>query len=271
MQHEVKSNPLHKDPKDAALLSAEWAAKGEPAERVSPRGLDRGSGVFDREEEAVDDDMETVQKGFLVMIQTGVTLGFAPLATLFMLTVIGDCVITSPHLYGRDSGPEKSKSMLQFINMIIFPAMSFFMSAYMMVAFWMDKSAWTMLRRCIMFANVPMICFYGLILMGQSDAHTFGTTCEFRGFLLQVVRNLTTTYLITLTECACCTPCTADIFTDEHVAHDDRCLLIPEHCFRDTKISRQGMCRNQVSVLGSYRVLVGANFQHSTYVYCTAP
>ena len=27
MQHEVKSNPLHKDPKDAALLSAEWAAK----------------------------------------------------------------------------------------------------------------------------------------------------------------------------------------------------------------------------------------------------
>lgn len=45
--------------------------------------------------------------------------------------------------------------------MVIFPACSFIMSAYMLVSYWMDAEGWTMLRRCLMFANVPMVIFFG--------------------------------------------------------------------------------------------------------------
>jgi len=151
--------------------------------------VDRSSGMFERDiAEPQPTTPTNKHQSFLLAIQSGVTLGFAPIATLFALTVVGDCVATSPHLYGREAeaGPPKDSDVLSFINLVVFPALSFGMSAYMMVAFWMDKEGWTMLRRCIMFANVPMICFYGLILMGQSELHDFGTTCEFRGFLLQV-------------------------------------------------------------------------------------
>lgn len=37
------------------------------------------------------------------------------------------------------------------------------MSCYMLVSYWMDSEGWTMLRRCLMFANVPMVVFFGAI------------------------------------------------------------------------------------------------------------
>ena len=45
--------------------------------------------------------------------------------------------------------------------MIIFPCMSLIMSCYMLVSYWMDSDGWTMLRRCLMFANIPMVIFFG--------------------------------------------------------------------------------------------------------------
>ena len=35
------------------------------------------------------------------------------------------------------------------------------MSCYMLVSYWMDSESWTMLRRCLMFANIPMVVFFG--------------------------------------------------------------------------------------------------------------
>ena len=86
------------------------------------------------------------------------------------------------------------------------------MSAYMLVSYWMDAEGWTMLRRCLMFANVPMVIFFGaparkpataacppprralmapsaragLMLSGQTQFHTFGLSCKVQGFILQV-------------------------------------------------------------------------------------
>ena len=141
----------------------------------------------DADDDAGDDDSDAGHAKLLLSIQTGVTLVFGPIASFFLLSVLGDLLITSPHLHGRDAYPPMYGSTLQFVNLVVFPALSFFMASYMMVAFWMDRSGWTMLRRCVMFSTIPMIIFYGLILMGQSNVHTFGTSCAFRAFLLQIV------------------------------------------------------------------------------------
>ena len=35
------------------------------------------------------------------------------------------------------------------------------------ISYWIDDEGWTQLRKCVMFANIPMCCFFALILMGQ--------------------------------------------------------------------------------------------------------
>lgn len=67
----------------------------------------------------------------------------------------------------------------QFWNMVILPCLSFIMSCYMLVSYWMDSESWTMLRRCLMFANVPMVVFFGTIFPYQCNAerHTNASQC----------------------------------------------------------------------------------------------
>eukprot|EP01052_Picozoa_sp_SAG31_P007928 SAG31_NODE_389_length_16370_cov_4.517915_4_plen_300_part_00 len=54
----------------------------------------------------------------------------------------------------------------------------------MLVQYWMDEKSWTLLRKRVMFANVPMCIFFALVLMGQSEYHTLGMNCPQMGAIL---------------------------------------------------------------------------------------
>jgi hypothetical protein len=77
--------------------------------------------------------------------------------------------------------------LVQFAVMVVFPALSFWGSVYMLVQYWLDQDSWTLLRKRVMFANVPMCIFFGLVLAGQSEFHKMGMTCPQMAGILQVV------------------------------------------------------------------------------------
>ena len=74
----------------------------------------------------------------------------------------------------------------QFWILVVFPALSFWGSCYMLLQYWMDESSWTLLRKRVMFANIPMCIFFALVLMGQSEYHRMGMDCAQMGSILQV-------------------------------------------------------------------------------------
>ena len=121
----------------------------------------------------------------LAAIQTAVTLVFAPAVCLYLVTIMTDCTANSPHgsyldfqvcYWHTRSLPQDVATNVrglglwlpQFWNMVIMPCMSFIMSCYMLVSYWMDSESWTMLRRCLMFANIPMVVFFGTTIVCHS-------------------------------------------------------------------------------------------------------
>lgn len=70
--------------------------------------------------------------------------------------------------------------------MVVFPALSFWGSCYMLIQYWLDESSWTLLRKRVMFANIPMCIFFGLVLAGQSSNFRFGLSCQVHAWILQV-------------------------------------------------------------------------------------
>ena len=241
------NNPLSTaDDKPRSLLSQDELRESLSLDQSSsPKGVDRTATMFEQEMVVANDSGEEddgdeakerslATKSLLVTIQTGITLGFGPFAVLFLLTVVGDCLIFSPHIHGRNTEPKLEGSFIQFLNMIVFPAMSFGAASYMMVSYWMDSDSWTMLRRCLMFSTIPMIIFYGLMLMGQSENFQMGTTCTFRAYVMQVVRAVPgapISRVSNLRRCLC-----SGVLADEHVAHDDCSVHVPHGRARNTKV-----------------------------------
>lgn len=64
--------------------------------------------------------------------------------------------------------------------------LSFWGSCYMLVQYWLDDTSWTLLRKRVMFANVPMCIFFALVLAGQSEYHRMGLSCPQMAWILQV-------------------------------------------------------------------------------------
>ena len=128
-----------------------------------------------KEAAEVEEPEEATGKSCMAIIQTLVTLVMAPGCLIFMATVFVDILVFNKHT-----------GFYNFLAMVIMPGLSFVMSCYMLISYWMDEEGWSFLRRCVMFANIPMCCYYALLLMGQSEYHQAGLSCPTQGFLLQV-------------------------------------------------------------------------------------
>eukprot|EP01052_Picozoa_sp_SAG31_P015207 SAG31_NODE_971_length_10655_cov_35.774915_3_plen_1569_part_00 len=117
-----------------------------------------------------------VYQTMLAAVQTMVTFVMGPFCVLFMATVFVDIIVNTEH----------TRFGYAFWVMVVFPGLSFMMSCYMLISYWVDSDGWTQLRKCVMFANIPMCCFFALILMGQSAYHQMGLSCWWQGYLGQV-------------------------------------------------------------------------------------
>ena len=115
-------------------------------------------------------------KTMLAIVQTMVTIVMAPFCLIFMSTVWVDIIVNTQH----------DRLGIAFWVMVVFPGLSFMASCYMLISYWIDDEGWTQLRKCVMFANIPMCCFFALILMGQSEYHQMGLSCQTQGYLGQV-------------------------------------------------------------------------------------
>ena len=71
--------------------------------------------------------------------------------------------------------------------MVVFPALSFWGSCYMLIQYWLDESSWTLLRKRVMFANIPMCIFFGLVLAGQSSNFRFGLSCQVHAWICRLL------------------------------------------------------------------------------------
>ena len=112
----------------------------------------------------------------IAFVQFFVSFIIAPGCLIFMGTVFVDICVNTPHpLFG-----------INFWVMVIFPGLSFMASCYMLISYWMNEEGWTQLRKNVMFANIPMCAFFALLLMGQSESHQAGLSCQAQGFLNQV-------------------------------------------------------------------------------------
>ena len=125
------------------------------------------------------------EKNSYVYAQTFVTLVFFPMACLWYITVMTDIMVSTPWT-----------QMGERIVLLALPSASYAFSVYMLVSFWMDPESWTMLRRRVSFANIPMTIYFGVVLMGQSSNHKMGLSCPQRAFILQIM------YLTMNTWCA---------------------------------------------------------------------
>ena len=123
-----------------------------------------------------------------VLIQTGVTFVAAPMALFWLFTIMTDIMVNRVGTCEENEvGCHKwAFGGLHFFVLIVFPALSFWGSCYMLIQYWMDEKSWTLLRKRVMFANIPMCIFFALILMGQSEFHRMGMNCAAMGYLLQI-------------------------------------------------------------------------------------
>eukprot|EP01043_Picozoa_sp_COSAG02_P077503 COSAG02_NODE_16991_length_1037_cov_25.683369_1_plen_206_part_01 len=56
----------------------------------------------------------------------------------------------------------------------------------MLIQYWLDQDSWTLLRKRVMFANMPMCIFFGMVLAGQTSHNKLGMSCPQRAWVLQV-------------------------------------------------------------------------------------
>lgn len=56
----------------------------------------------------------------------------------------------------------------------------------MLIQYWLDQDSWTLLRKRVMFANMPMCIFFGMVLAGQTEHNKLGLSCPQRAWILQV-------------------------------------------------------------------------------------
>eukprot|EP01051_Picozoa_sp_SAG22_P024433 SAG22_NODE_6771_length_813_cov_0.960784_1_plen_190_part_10 len=141
--------------------------------------MDKGGAEEEEPEDRMnrpDEGDQQAYKTMLAVVQTLVSCLIAPGCCIFMSTVFVDIIVNTKHVrFGT-----------AFWVMVICPGLPFMASCYMLVSYWIDSEGWTQLRKFVMFANIPMCCFYGLLLSGQSEFHQMGMSCETQGFLQQV-------------------------------------------------------------------------------------
>ena len=124
----------------------------------------------------------------ILLIQTVISFVFAPVAFFWLITIMSDIFINRVGTCAEgDTNCHKWPiTGLHFWVLIVCPALSFWGSCYMLLQYWMDEKSWTLLRKRVMFANIPMCIFFAVVLMGQSEYHRMGMGCAQMGFILQV-------------------------------------------------------------------------------------
>lgn len=111
----------------------------------------------------------------LLAIQSVVTVIFGPGAFIYNITVLIDIFANSKWDFFS----------MEMLVLVLLPAMSFSGACYMLVSYWMDQDSWSLLRMRTMFASIPMIVFFGLMLSSQSSDHR-SFTCATEAYIMQI-------------------------------------------------------------------------------------